>query len=185
LLGIIFAGSGAGFLLGAVLTNRTAQYFPAGTIIIGAAVIGSLATLVVPLASGPTWFVVSTLTAALLLRGLALMHFDLNVLTMRQSLTPDHFLGRVTATTRLAVRGVAPIGALLGGFLGELIGLQATLLVAALGGLLSVLWLWFSPLNTIKQRRDLVGTISDDPAQGVVDHARSNAAPAMIRAASA
>ena len=158
LLGVIFAGSGVGFLLGAVLANRTAEHFSIGTIIIGAAVIGSLATVAIPLASGPTWLVVSILTAAGVVRGLALMHFDINVLTMRQTLTPDHLLGRVTATTRLAVRGVAPIGALIGGVLGELIGLRATLLVAAVGRLLSILWLWYSPLNTITQRHGVSGS---------------------------
>ena len=43
-----------------------------------------------------------------------------------------------------------PIGALIGGFLAEQIGLRQTLLVGALGGLTSFFWLLFSPLRSLR-----------------------------------
>jgi hypothetical protein len=47
--------------------------------------------------------------------------------------------------------GIVPLGGLLGGALGETIGPRATLLVAALGEILSVTWLLLSPLRSLRQ----------------------------------
>ncbi len=46
--------------------------------------------------------------------------------------------------------GVRPVGALVGGVLGTALGLRPTLLVAAVGGTLSVLWLLWSPVPGIR-----------------------------------
>jgi predicted MFS family arabinose efflux permease len=50
--------------------------------------------------------------------------------SLRQRLCPDRMLGRVTATMRFLIMGLFPLGALLGGVLGEVIGARATLWVA-------------------------------------------------------
>ena len=44
--------------------------------------------------------------------------------SLRQRIVPDHLLGRVNAGYRLLAWGTMPLGALLGGVLGELIGLR-------------------------------------------------------------
>jgi len=46
--------------------------------------------------------------------------------------------------------GIRPLGAVVGGLLGTWIGLRPTLLVAALGGSLCVLWLLPSPIPGIR-----------------------------------
>jgi predicted MFS family arabinose efflux permease len=49
--------------------------------------------------------------------------------------------------------GVAmPLGGLLGGFLSEIIGIRPTLLLAALGEILSVLWLVLSPVRSLREQ---------------------------------
>ena len=57
-----------------------------------------------------------------------------NVITvsLRQRITPDHLLGRMNSAYRLLGWGTMPIGAALGGGVGEVLGLRATFLVAAL-----------------------------------------------------
>ena len=67
--------------------------------------------------------------------------YFVNETTLRQSVAPPHLLGRVNAAMQLASRGVLPIGALAGGFLGEKIGITNTLWIGAVGVLLSTLWL--------------------------------------------
>ena len=47
-----------------------------------------------------------------------------------------------------------PIGALVGGFLGEFIGLRPTLLVGALGSLLAIFWVYFSPVRALREVPD-------------------------------
>jgi len=51
------------------------------------------------------------------------------------------------ATLSFLVSGLLPRGALAGGALGEVLGLRATITLAAVGSLLSVLWVLFSPVR--------------------------------------
>ncbi len=57
----------------------------------------------------------------------------------------------MSATTRVLVLGLTPLGSLTGGVLGEWIGLQATLMVAACGELLAALWLLTSPVRRVRE----------------------------------
>ncbi len=44
-----------------------------------------------------------------------------------------------------------PIGALLGGLLGDQIGLRPTMLVGGIGCLFAVCWVFFSPVRTLRR----------------------------------
>ena len=57
-------------------------------------------------------------------------------MSLRQRVCPDHLLGRVNATMTVVIMGLFPLGAVVGGVLGELVGLRITLLVA--GAVLAV-----------------------------------------------
>ena len=48
-----------------------------------------------------------------------------------------------------------PIGSLLGGALGGVIGLRATLLVSALGSIAACLWVYFSPVRQQREQRQI------------------------------
>ena len=56
-----------------------------------------------------------------------------NVITvsLRQRIVPDHLLGRVNAGYRLMAWGTMPLGAALGGFVGERWGLEAVFWTSA------------------------------------------------------
>jgi predicted MFS family arabinose efflux permease len=57
----------------------------------------------------------------------------------------------MTGTFRFVNMGIRPIGALLGGALGTLIGLQTTLWIGVLGALLGVAWLVASPIPRLRE----------------------------------
>jgi hypothetical protein len=78
--------------------------------------------------------------------------YNIHELSLRQSVTPDHVLGRVNAAMQLLTRGVFPAGAILGGVLGGAIGLRWTLTVAALGILFASVWLIASPVRTLRDQ---------------------------------
>ena len=78
--------------------------------------------------------------------------YSINQISVRQALTPDHLLGRVNASRRVLVFGVAPIGALLGGVLGETVGLRPTLLIGAAVELLSFVIALRSPLWELREQ---------------------------------
>ena len=67
------------------------------------------------------------------LSGLFIVVWNVITVSLRQRIVPDQLLGRVNAGYRLFAWGTQPIGALLGGIVGELLGLQAVFLIA--GGL--------------------------------------------------
>jgi predicted MFS family arabinose efflux permease len=54
-------------------------------------------------------------------------------------------------SSRFVNYGVRPIGALLGGALGTVLGLQAAIWIGALGALLGVVWLVFSPIPRLRE----------------------------------
>ena len=53
---------------------------------------------------------------------------------------------RVSGAFTTVNHGIRPLGAVVGGVAGELIGVAPTLVVAAIGGSLSLLWLVPSPI---------------------------------------
>lgn len=76
--------------------------------------------------------------------------YNIGQVSYRQTICPDHLLGRMNASIRWVVWGTMPLGALLGGGLGSWIGIVPTLWVALLGSLLGVVWILLSPLRTMR-----------------------------------
>jgi hypothetical protein len=76
--------------------------------------------------------------------------YNVTVSSLRQSLTPDRLLGRVAASARFVIWGAQPFGALLGGVLGETIGLRPTLAIAVAGWFVAFLTLIVSPIRGLR-----------------------------------
>jgi hypothetical protein len=74
-------------------------------------------------------------------------------LTLRQSSTPKEMLGRVNAAMQLLQKGLAPLGALLGGGIATVASPRITLFAGGLGILLSAAWLIFSPVRKARGQR--------------------------------
>jgi hypothetical protein len=89
------------------------------------------------------------LALAMLVFDFGAVLYGINYLALRQAITPDRLLGRMTATMRFFTVAGAPLGSLAGGALGTALGLRATLLVVGgLGlGLALVATAW-SPVRT-------------------------------------
>ncbi len=85
------------------------------------------------------------------LGGLGVMLYDVNDNTLRAVRVPHRLRGRASGSNRFLTYGVRPLGALAGGWLGSTIGLQPTLWIAAVGGLLGVAWLWPSPIRRLRE----------------------------------
>lgn len=149
-IGLIFAAGSVGFLLGGLVTGRVSRRLGIGAAIIVGAVIMAAGQFLVPLAAGPVWMAVSILILSWFLTSLSSSLYSINQLSLRQALVPQRLLGRMNATIRFMTLGLTPAGALLGGFLGEAIGLRPTLVVAAVVLLASVPAVVFSPVRRLK-----------------------------------
>lgn len=138
-LGLIFAIGSIGSLPGALLASRLTAWFGFGRTLLGAMMLACVAPLLLPLAHGPLLGTI-LLSGVAFLSGIGVTVSNIQVISLRQAVTPDHLLGRMNASYRFLTWGVIPVGAFLGGILGELIGLRATLVISVAG--LTLAWLW-------------------------------------------
>ena len=70
--------------------------------------------------------------------------------TLRQVVTAPELRGRMNASFRSVNMILATVGALVGGFLGEIFGLEATLVVSTLGLAAAALVVFVSPLRRVQ-----------------------------------
>lgn len=145
-IGLVFAAGGVGALIGSLAAGRCAARFGTGWTLIGAQFGFGATGLLVPLAVLLPAVDLPLVVAAEFLQWLTLLVYVVNAVSLRQTITPDAFLGRVNATFKFVAGGMVPVGSLIGGILGELIGLPLTLVVGEIGMFLAVLWLALSPL---------------------------------------
>jgi MFS family permease len=153
-VGLVFGAGGVGALIGAVIAAPTSRRFGTGPTIVGARVAFGVGGLLVPVALSVPSIALELVVAAEFLQWFALVTGDVNARALRQALTPDRLLGRVNATFRVIVGGAVPIGSLLGGVLGELVGIRTTLVIGVIGMLLAVLPLLLSPVWGISRPPD-------------------------------
>ena len=149
---MIFAASGPGALLGALFAGRIARSFGLGRTIISAITLAAASSLLVPLARGPVPVVVGMLMVSAFAGGVCNPVYNINQVSLRQAITPDRLLGRMNASMRFIVWGTIPLGALLGAWLGEAIGLWPTLMIAALGQFVAPLFVLLSPVRSLREQ---------------------------------
>jgi predicted MFS family arabinose efflux permease len=149
-IGLIYAVSGPGALIGSILAGWCSRRFGLGTTIIGSIFIAGVSNLLIPLASGPPLLVTAMLMTPMLVGGAASPIYNINQVSLRQAITPDHVQGRMNASVRFLVWGTIPIGALLGGTLGQTVGLWPTILAMVIGELLAPAWVLFSPVRHLR-----------------------------------
>jgi MFS family permease len=149
-IGIVGIAAAPGTILGALVVSRLVRRWGLGPTMSAAAWLPGLGVMLIALAG-----LVPAVEVALLMAGwfaLALGSiYDISEVSLRQATTPDRLLGRVNATQHVAFYGVMPIGALLGGILGALIGLQPTIVVGAVGLLLAPVWIVASPIRRLAE----------------------------------
>jgi predicted MFS family arabinose efflux permease len=147
-VGTIGGLAGAGVLLGALIASRVSARLGIGrTIILVAAVSGPI-NLLMPLATPELAFLF--LSIAFFLSGITNVVYNVAQVSLRQAITPEHFLGRMNATMRFLVWGTIPVGSLIGAGLSEFIGVRPTIWISAILGLFAFLPVFFSKVRSIR-----------------------------------
>lgn len=149
-LGIIFAVGGVTSLFGAWAAARPWFTSHLGRSLVVSEVFRAASGLGAPLAGGP-----SVASAALLVSSqvidAALTFGEIQELSLRQAITPDSHLGRVSATMRFAGFGANLLGTGVAAVVGELYGAREALFIAVAAGLVSVVVLATSPVARLRQ----------------------------------
>ena len=149
-VGLVLATGGLGSLAGAVVGGPATRRFGFGPVMIASALGFGLTGLLVPLAVLFPRIALPMVVASEFGQWMSILVYYVAAITVRQAMAPDRLQGRVNATIRFVGGSALPIGALLGGGLGGIIGLPLTLVVAEVGTLLGVVWLVLSPVRTLR-----------------------------------
>jgi predicted MFS family arabinose efflux permease len=146
-VGSLIAAASSGGILGAFVGRHVLRFGTARALLVCELGLPTLA-LLIPLGGSSPWFY---LVGAF---GVSLGVVGGNVVkaTFLQSYCPPDLFGRLTATTAFVNYGTIPLGALLGGMVGQTFGLTTALWITTAGVPLAGLVLLASP---IRRHRDL------------------------------
>jgi len=154
-VGLCYMGVGVGTIVGSVYGRRISQKLgPGPCLVMGYAICG-LGWGMLAVAPANAWGVAAFALMMMLFSTGAVFIF-INFLALRQAVTPEPLLGRMTSTMRWLTLLLAAPGALLGGWLGEHVGLRSALGFAAGVSALLVLVAWRLPaIRQLKQLPEL------------------------------
>ncbi|MGZ5041715.1 MAG: MFS transporter [Usitatibacter sp.] len=151
-VGVLFMTAGLGSLAAAGVTARLNARFGMGPTMLAGLGGTGVAYLVMGSANGSHLVASLFFGGGLFLLDLAGMVFFINYLSLRQAVTPDRLLGRVTATMICLTVATAPLGGLAGGWIGEHFGLRAAMIFSGVGALmLAPLVTWLSPIARLRE----------------------------------
>ncbi|MGN8246513.1 MFS transporter [Cellulomonas soli] len=149
--GLVLSASAIGGLIGAVAADRLARLVGEGRIIPLSAALMAPAFALVPLALVLPVPPQVVLVASGILFSFVVVVYNVAQVSYRQRLCPPALLGRMNASVRFLVWGTMPIGGLLGGWLGTVLGPVPTLWVATVGTALAALPVLLSPLVHLRE----------------------------------
>ena len=128
--GLFITTLAAGSLVGSLTAARLERRFGRVPLLF-ACVVASAVAIAVP-AFTTSAIVIGT---AFFLSGIFIVVWNVITVSLRQRIVPDHLLGRLNSAYRLFAWGTQPIGALLGGVVGEILGLPAVFILSGIFGL--------------------------------------------------
>jgi len=144
-VGLCYMGMGLGTITGSVFGRRVSHRLgPGPCLVMGYAICGS-GWLLLAVAPANAWGVAAFALMMMTFSTGAVFIF-INFLALRQAVTPEPLLGRMTSTMRWLTLLAAAPGALLGGWLGDHVGLRSSLLFAGIVSVLLVAVSWRLPM---------------------------------------
>ena len=151
-IGAVFMVAAVGAITGAVVSSRFASRIGLGRAIVTSAALSGIPVIALTLAYEGNALII--LMPTMFVNGLLAVIYNVNQISLRQAITPDNMQGKMNATMRFLVWGVFPIGGLIGGYLGETLGIKTTILISGVGILFSVVWLLISGVIRIESIPD-------------------------------
>jgi MFS family permease len=161
-IGFAFSIGSLGVLAAALTTGRITKALGVGRTLVVMAIGFSLSGL--PVAFAPDTVIFGAVALSGFMGGFCGVGWNINQVSLRQAITPPRMQGKMNATMRFIVWGTIPAGAIIGGVLGSLIGLQATIVVGALGGLIAFLPVALSPVRHIVTMPEPVEDVAAEAA---------------------
>ncbi len=150
-VGAVLAAGAVGGLGGTMVAVRLSAYIGFGRTMAAAIAVAGLSSALVVVTR-----TASSVACAQVLMWFALQIYNVLQVPVRYALTPEVMHGRVNATIRTTVWGMAPLGALLGGTAGNLVGLGTTLVVSGVGAALASCWLIAARITRVHDLEEVI-----------------------------
>ena len=148
-VGLTLATYGAGMVVGALAAPRVLAALPFGQVVVVGPVVSVLASAT--MVGTLLWPSALLAGASFFLFGVGPILWTISTTTLRQTVTPQAMLGRVSAIFLTVNTGVRPIGAALGGLVGEAWGAPACLVLACAGFSVQAVLILASPVRTLQR----------------------------------
>jgi len=152
-IGIALAIGNLGTLASALTAKRIGERLGVGRTILLSSCLFGPGTLLIAFA--PEAYALPLIVLAMMVIGFGGILYNVTAISLIQAITPDRILGRANASRRFVVWGVVPLGGFTGGALASTIGLRETMVVGALGGLLTIVPILVSPLRSVGKMSEL------------------------------
>lgn len=153
-LGFLIACGGIGALAGAAVLRRLIHRVSLGRLLTGSLLVSGLTNLLIPLAGligGTAQSAIVVLIIAQIVGDGAMTVYMVQEMTLRQSAVDERLLGRANASFGFLAECTPPLGGLIAGVLGTLIGTRTTLAVAVIGILCVAFYTLRSPARLALQ----------------------------------
>lgn len=147
-VGFLIGAGSLGGVCGAFLAKPITRRFGTARGLVVCKLLAAPCALLVPLTRPGAGLVLFAVGTMAVIAGIVASNVIVN--SFRQTYCPPGMLGRVVATTMVINYSTIPVGALLGGALGTLIGLRPTLWIMAVGLILAGLVLLAGPIGRIR-----------------------------------
>jgi predicted MFS family arabinose efflux permease len=147
-VGLVLSVSGVGSIAGAIVSRRVAARFgPGWTLAVTGAVVGIMIMLQTTARFG---LAIPILAVTFLIIGVMDPIHDVTQVSLRQILTPDRLHGRMNSVFRTVFWGAWPIGSILGGYVGSVLGPVPAILIGGAGFVVFAIVVLFTPLRTAR-----------------------------------
>jgi MFS family permease len=149
LAGVVLGIGSLGFIVGAISSPRLLKRLGLGAVLTLALLLNGLGLLAVQASIfGPASVMLSVLW---LLANIGLPIYNINQVSLRQTIVPDILQGRMNATMRASGYGAVAIGALVGGVVGSRYGILSAMTIGALISLIPVFIIQFGPVGRLRE----------------------------------
>jgi Na+/melibiose symporter-like transporter len=153
-IGIAFSISSVGFLIGVLISSTVTKRLGLGKTV-ALSISSSFGLLIALLANSSLGVLI--IGAAYFVPYLGIPIYNINMVSLRQIITPNRLQGRMNATMRTLVWGTIPAGSLLGGIFCTSVGIIPTLIIGGLISGSSVLWIVLGPIFKLEKQPEPAG----------------------------
>lgn len=140
----------AGGVAGALVARGLARVLGLGRVLVAALLLSAVGAVVAPVIVATGWPALLGIALSQFLLWTGQQIYNVHQVPVRYALTPPALHGRVNASIRTVVWGLAPVGAVLGGACGTWFGTRTTLLLSGAVMTLATVWIVRSPLWAVR-----------------------------------